>query len=60
MKRKNTSAHLLDKSLLSVYLNFKTFLDKNLKSKKFVGDIVNVGSNNYVSIADLYSKIQKI
>ena len=36
MKRKNTSAHLLDKSLLSTYLNFKIFLDKNLKSKKFV------------------------
>ena len=36
MKRKNTSAHLLDKSLLSIYLNFKIFLDKNLKSKKFV------------------------
>ena len=35
MKRKNTSAHLLDKSLLSTYLNFKIFLDKNLKSKKF-------------------------
>ena len=36
MKRKNTSAHLLDKSSLSTYLNFKIFLDKNLKSKKFV------------------------
>ena len=36
MKRKNTSAHLLDKSSLSIYLNFKIFLDKNLKSKKFV------------------------
>lgn len=31
-----------------------------VKSKKFVGDIVNVGSNDYVSIADLYSKIKKI
>jgi len=36
MKRKNTSAHLLDKSSLSAYLNFKFFLDKNLRSKKFV------------------------
>ena len=36
MKRKSTSAHLLDKSSLSTYLNFKIFLDKNLTSKKFV------------------------
>mgnify|MGYP001166658196 FL=1 len=36
MKRKNTSAHQLDKSLLNTYSNFESFLDKNLKSKKFV------------------------
>ena len=36
MRRKNTSAHQLDKSLLNTYTNFKSFLDKNLRSKKFV------------------------
>ena len=36
MRRKNTSAHQLDKSSLSTYTNFKSFLDKNLRSKKFV------------------------
>ncbi|MFL2525609.1 MAG: tRNA lysidine(34) synthetase TilS [Pelagibacteraceae bacterium] len=36
MRRKNTSAHQLDKSLLSTYINFKSFLDKNLRSKNFV------------------------
>jgi len=36
MKRKNTSAHQLDKQTLKTYTNFKSFLDKNLKAKKFV------------------------
>ena len=36
MKRKNTSAQALDKSLENIFPHFKNFLDKNLKEKKFV------------------------
>ena len=36
MKRKNTSAQLLDNQFKNIYQNFKNFLDKNLQGKKFV------------------------
>ena len=36
MKRKNTSAQTLDKNVKNIFSNFKNFLDKNLKEKKFV------------------------
>ena len=31
-----------------------------MKSKKFNGNIINVGSNEFISIGDLYNKIQKL
>ena len=36
MKRKNTSAQLLDNQFKNIYQNFKNFLDNNLEGKKFV------------------------
>ena len=36
MKRKNTSAQLLDNQFKNIYQNFKSFLDNNLEGKKFV------------------------
>ena len=36
MKRKNTSAQVLDKNLKNIFPHFKNFLEKNLKEKKFV------------------------
>ena len=61
MKRKNTSAHQLDKSLLNIYSNFKSFLDKNLKSKKFViGVSGGPDSLALAYFAKIYSSEKKI
>lgn len=61
MKRKNTSAQLLDKQLNNIYPHFKIFLDKNLKEKKFaIGVSGGPDSLSLVHLSKLYSLEKKI
>ncbi|MAK12207.1 MAG: tRNA lysidine(34) synthetase TilS [Candidatus Pelagibacter sp.] len=61
MRRKNTSAHQLDKLLLSTYTNFQSFLNKNLRSKKFVvGVSGGPDSLALAYLSKLYSSEKKI
>ena len=61
MKRKNTSAQLLDNQLTNIYPNYKKFLDKHLKAKKFVIG-VSGGSDSLalVYLSKLYSQERKV